>query len=50
MDVCTINTVATVALVLKHQAISINGADYLLIAMDQFHTDDIISVVNNIGN
>ena len=32
------STVATDALVLKHQAISINNADLTVIVVDQFHT------------
>ena len=33
-----LTTVATDALVLKHQAISIHSADYIFIVLDQFHT------------
>ena len=33
-----LSTLATHALVLKHQAISSHSADYILIALDQFHT------------
>ena len=35
---CIISTVATAALVLKHQAISSYSADKIFIVMDQFHT------------
>ena len=34
---CVVSTVATDALVLKHQAISIHNADLTFIALDQFH-------------
>ena len=34
---CVINTVATDALVLKHQGISIHSADEVLTVLDQFH-------------
>ena len=34
---CVVSTVATDALVLKHQAISIHNPDYTFIALDQFH-------------
>ena len=33
-----ISTVATAALVLKHQTISIHSADEMFIVSDQFHT------------
>ena len=39
MDGCILSTEATVALVLKHQAISIRGADKILIVLNQFHTE-----------
>ena len=34
---CVVSTVATDAPVLKHQAISIQNADYIFILFDQFH-------------
>ena len=34
---CVVSTVATDALVLKHQAISIHNADQIFIVLDQFH-------------
>ena len=34
-----LSTVATEALVLKHQAISIHSSDQILIALEQFHTE-----------
>ena len=34
---CIVSTVATDALVLKHQAISIHNADFTFIVLDQFH-------------
>ena len=34
---CVVSTVATDALVLKHQAISIHNADFTFIVSDQFH-------------
>ena len=34
---CVVSTVATDALVLKHQAISIHNADQTFIVLDQFH-------------
>ena len=37
MHGCIINTVATAALVLKHQATSIHSADYVFTVLDQFH-------------
>ena len=37
-DGCVINTVATDGLVLKHQAISSNSADYIFFELDQFDT------------
>ena len=37
MHVCVVRTVATDALVLKHQAISIHNADLTFIVLDQFH-------------
>ena len=37
MHGCIISTVATDALVLKHQAISIHGADGVSVALDQLH-------------
>ena len=36
---CVLNTAATDALVLKHQAISIHSADWIFIGLDQFHTE-----------
>ena len=39
MHGCIINTVATAGLVLKHQAISINSSDEIIIAADQFHAE-----------
>ena len=36
---CVVSTVATDALVLKHQAISIHNADYTFIVLDQFQTN-----------
>ena len=38
MHGCKFSTVATDALVLKHQAISIHSADQISIAVDQFQT------------
>ena len=38
---CVVSTVATDALVLKHQAISIHNADLTLIVLDQFHIKNI---------
>ena len=35
---CIFNTVATDALVLKHQAISIHSVDEILIVLEWFHT------------
>ena len=35
---CTLTTVATDALVLKHQAISTHSSDEIFIVLDQFHT------------
>ena len=34
---CVVSTVATDALVLKHQAISIHNADWIFIVLDHFH-------------
>ena len=34
---CVVSTVATDALVLKHQAITIHNADETFIVLDQFH-------------
>ena len=45
---CVVSTVATDALVLKHQAISIHNADYTFIVLDQFHIKDITLMLNNI--
>ena len=39
MHGCPLSTVATDALVLKHQAISIHSIDWIFIALDQFHTE-----------
>ena len=39
MHVCILNTVATDALVLKQQAISIHSADPIFFVLDQFHTE-----------
>ena len=36
---CILSTVATDALVLKHQAISIYNADKIIAVLDQFHTE-----------
>ena len=36
---CIISTVATDALVLKHQAISIHNAGWIFIVLNPFHTD-----------
>ena len=36
---CILNTFATDALVLKHQAISIHSAGSIFIALGQFHTE-----------
>ena len=38
---CTISTIATDALLLKHQAISIHRAAQVPIVLDQLHTNDI---------
>ena len=35
---CVLSPVASEALVLTHQAISIDSADLLIIVLDQFHT------------
>ena len=45
---CVVSTVATDALVLKHQVISIHNADYTFIVLDQFHIKDITLMLNNI--
>ena len=37
INVCVLSTVATDALVLKHQAISTHDAEYIFIVLDQFH-------------
>ena len=37
MHGCVVSIVATDALVLKHQAISIHNADHIFIVLDQFH-------------
>ena len=37
MHCCIVSTVATDALVLKHQATSIHSADKTFIVLDQFH-------------
>ena len=39
MHGCIFNIVATDALVLKHQAISIHSADLIVIALEQCHTE-----------
>ena len=39
---------ATDALMLKHQAISIHNADQTFIVLDQFHIENITVTVNNI--
>ena len=36
---CVLSTVATDVLVLKHQAISIHGAELIVIVLQQFHAD-----------
>ena len=38
---CVLTTVATDALVLKHQAISICSAGQILFVLDQFHTETL---------
>ena len=38
MHRCILSTIATDALVLKHQAISIHSADKIFIVLGQFHT------------
>ena len=48
MHECIFSTVATDALVLKHQAISIHSADYIFIVMDQLHNQIITNIVNGI--
>ena len=45
---CVFSTVATDALVLKHQAISIHCADYIFIVLNQFPTKKFTFMVNNI--
>ena len=42
-----LSTVATDALVLKHQTISIHSAEQLCIAFDQYHRKNITSIVKN---
>ena len=39
MHECVVSTVATDALVLKHQAISILSADKIFVKVDQLHTE-----------
>ena len=36
---CLLSTVATVAFLLQHQAISIHSANWICIVLDQFHTE-----------
>ena len=48
MHVCVVSTVATDALVLKHQAISIHNADWTFIVLDQFDIKSIAHKVNSI--
>ena len=45
---CMLSIVATDALVLKHQTISIHSADLISIAVDQFQTKNITYKMNNI--
>ena len=45
---CVVSTVATDALVLKHQAISIHNADKTFIVLDQFHIKNITLMLDNI--
>ena len=47
MNGCILSTVATDALVLKHQAISIHSADEIFIVLDPFILTNTI-IVNNI--
>ena len=44
---CVVRTVATDALVLKHQAISMHNADWTFIVLDQFHIKNIAHKVNS---
>ena len=46
--VCVVSTVATDALVLKHQAISSHSADLTFIVLDQFSYKNIAHKVNSI--
>ena len=46
MHECVLSTVATDALVLKHQAISIHKADKIFIVLGQFHTKISKFIVN----
>ena len=39
MKECILCTVATEALVLKHQAISIHSVDQIIIVFDKFHAE-----------
>ena len=48
MHGCIVSTVATDALVLKHQAISIHNADLTFVVLDQFQIKDIAHKVNSI--
>ena len=41
---CVVSIVATDALVLKHQAISIHNADWTLLVLDQFHIKKILHI------
>ena len=50
MHVCTLSTVATDTLVLKHQAISIQSTDQIFIALVQFQTKNITILRNNMRN
>ena len=45
---CVVSIVATDALVLKHQAISIHNADWTFIVLDQFHTKNITLMLDSI--
>ena len=45
---CVASTVATDALVLKHQAISIHNADLTSIILEQFHIKNIAFMVYKI--
>ena len=47
---CVVSSVATDGLVLKHQAISIHGAGYILIVLDKFHTTIVHLYGITLGN